>query len=124
MIGRARAAARAKVGDATLDAAEIQLKGDHPTVTLHVVADTPRRLTVDARTGVVERDEPDEPDEPDERESLILRLHTGEILGDGGVVLGMVWGTALVALTLTGAVLYWKMYRARARVKGWGRVFW
>ena len=118
MLDRSRATARAKFGDARLDAVEIQLKGDHPTVALHVAGDSPRKLVVNAQTGAVESDE------PDERESFILRLHTGEVLGDGGVVLGMFWGTALVALTVTGAVLYWKMYRARARVKGWRQVLW
>ena len=118
MIDRARTTARSKFGDAKLDAVEVQLKGDHPTVALHVVGDSPRKLVVNGLTGAVESDE------LDERESFILRLHTGEVFGDGGVVLGMVWGTALVALTVTGAVLYWRMYRARARVKGWRQVFW
>jgi uncharacterized iron-regulated membrane protein len=58
------------------------------------------------------------------RESFILRLHTGEVFGDGGMVLGMFWGTALIALTITGGYLYWQMYRARAKAKGWKKVFW
>lgn len=117
-IDRARAAVQAKLGNGKLDAVEIQLKGEHPTVTFHVVGASARKVVVNADTGTIEKDE------PDVRESFILRLHTGEVFGDGGVVLGMVWGTALVVLTLTGIYLYWQMYRARAKVKGWKHIFW
>ncbi len=115
---RARAAVQAKVGTARLDAFEVQLKGDHPTVTFHVVGSAARKLVINADTGAIEKDE------TDVRESFILRLHTGEVFGDGGVVLGMFWGTALVVLVVTGGILYWQMYRARARVKGWKAIFW
>src|SRR5437764_878196 len=104
-LERARVSVRAKVPDARLEAVEMQLKGDHPTVTLHVVGTNPRKFVVNANTGAIETDE------RDERESFILRLHTGEVFGDGGVVLGMFWGTALVVLVITGAILYWQMYR-------------
>ncbi len=114
-LERARTAVRAKVGSEKLDAVEMQLKGEHPTITLHVVGSQPRRFVVNADTGAIEKYE------PDERESFLLRLHTGEVLGDGGVVAGMFWGTALVALTITGGILYWQMCRARAKVKGWKR---
>ena len=122
-IDRARAAVAVKLGNAKLDALEIQLKGPHPTVTFHVVgagdsSGGARKLVVSADSGAIEKDE------ADVRESFVLRLHTGEVFGDGGVVLGMFWGTALVVLVLTGAILYWQMYRARARVKGWKRIFW
>ena len=30
----------------------------------------------------------------------------------------------MVALTITGAWLYWQMYRARAKTKGWKKIFW
>ena len=115
---RARSAVQAKIGSGKLDAVEVQLKGEHPTVTFHVVGQSARKLVVNADTGAIESDE------PDVRESFILRLHTGEVFGDGGVVLGMFWGLALVVLVITGAMLYWQMYRARARIKGWKRVIW
>ena len=117
-IDRARAAVQAKLSTAKLDAMEIQFKGDHPIVTFHAVANSARKLIVNADTGAIEKDE------PDERESFILRLHTGEVFGDGGIVLGMVWGLALVALIVSGMWLYWRMYRARAGVKGWRAIFW
>ncbi len=117
-IERARAAVLAKHAGADLDALEMQLKGDHPTVTFHILTDSARKLVVNADTGAIEKDE------PDMRESFILRLHTGEVFGDGGMVLGMFWGTALIALTITGGYLYWQMYRARAKAKGWKKVFW
>ena len=62
----------------------------------------PRRLVVDARTGSLLKDE------EGEGESLLLRLHTGEILGDGGAYLGIAWGLALAAMSLTGIALWRK----------------
>ena len=50
-------------------------------VLLH--GDPPRQITVDARTGRVVDDVRQEPD------SLLLRIHTGEILGGAGLVLDM-----------------------------------
>ena len=115
---RARFAAQAKIGSAKLDAVEIQLKGEHPMVTFHVVGASARKLIVNADTGAIERDE------PEVRESFILRLHTGEVFGDGGVVLGMFWGTALVVLVVTGAWLYWQIGWVRAKRHGWKKIFW
>jgi hypothetical protein len=117
-LAAAQAAVRAKVGSDKLDNVELQLKGDHPTFVLHTSGVKNQKFIVNANTAAIEKQA------DDERESLMLRIHTGEILGDGGVVGGMLWGTALVVLTITGSILYWQMYRARAKVKGWKRIFW
>ena len=59
-----------------------------------------------------------------EAESFLLRLHTGEVLGDGGAVLGMLWGMATLVITVTGLVIYWRMRRPGATGTWIGRVFW
>ena len=66
--------------------------------------------------------------EPD-GEDWVVRLHTGEILGDGGKFLGLAWGLALIAMSVTGMILYLNMLRARrtgsaGKVRGWRRYFW
>jgi len=57
-----------------------------------------------------------------------MRLHTGEILGDGGKFLGLAWGLALIAMAVTGIILYFQMLAKRrgaaAQARGWRRYFW
>ena len=63
-------------------------------------------------------------DEEYERESLFLRIHSGEILGEPGVVLGVLWGLALVTLSITGGLVYLNMHGKRRKAQGKGKVFW
>lgn len=116
---RALLAVKASVGaDVPIDSVEVQLK-DTPRKFIVWTSSgggakkaDPLKVTVNAETGAVLKTE------SGERESLILRLHTGEVFGDGGVVLGMIWGTALVVLTITGGWLYYRMWSARRRSVG------
>lgn len=117
-LAKAQASVVAQTGDAKLDNVELQLKGEHPTFVFHTSGKANRKYIVNADTGAIEMSD------DDERESFLLRLHTGEVFGDGGVVLGMFWGTALLVLSVTGLFLYWQMYRARAQRHGWKKVFW
>jgi uncharacterized iron-regulated membrane protein len=48
--------------------------------------------------------------------NLLLRLHTGEILGDAGEGLNLIMGLALLGLLLTGGVLIWQMIAAAPSV--------
>jgi hypothetical protein len=116
-MARAQATVQAKAGKASLDKVELQLKGDHPVFILHTSGVEQRKFVVNAETGVIEKED------MDERESFLLRLHTGEVFGDGGVVMGMLWGTALVVLTASGIVMYWQMGRRR-NAPGWKKWFW
>ncbi len=43
---------------------------------------------------------------------LLLRLHTGEILGEAGEGLNLVMGLALLGLLITGGVILWQMVRS------------
>ena len=117
---KARAAAAARAGAQPLDKMVWQLKGDAPTVTFFFGPQGPqggRRIAVHARTGEVLSVEDYAED------SLILRLHSGEAFGDGGMVLGMVWGILLFALTVSGIVIYFKM-KPRTPRTGLRKVFW
>jgi uncharacterized iron-regulated membrane protein len=53
---------------------------------------------------------------------LINRIHSGEAFGDGGLVAAMFWGLALIAITISGIIVYWSMRRRNAA--GIQRVFW
>ncbi len=112
----AQTAVQAETGPAPLDRVLWQLKGDHPTITFFVGGHPARRYVVDARSGVIkQRISGDE-------ESWILRLHSGEIFGDGGKVLGLFWGSALLFLTVSGVVIYWRM--RKPDVTGLRKIFW
>jgi len=53
---------------------------------------------------------------------FLYRLHSGEAFGDGGLVVSMGWALALVAMTCTGLVIWWRIRRRDAT--GVRRVFW
>lgn len=53
---------------------------------------------------------------------MLHRLHSGEAFGEGGLVFAMLWGLALVLLTLSGVVIYLQMRRPGAT--GLRRIFW
>ena len=122
-IDRALAAVAAAAGkhaaDVQLNGVDLQWRAVPPRVVVHAAkgGSEGERFTVDAATGAILGREAD-------GESLLVRIHTGEIFGDAGVFMGLLWGTAMVVLTVTGVWLYWKMYKARASIKGWRRVFW
>ena len=107
-LAAAQAAVLAEAGSVPLDQMRWQLKGDHPTVTFFVGGPQARRFVVNLRTGVIERRL------SGDEESWILRLHSGELIGDGGKVLGLFWGSALLFLTVSGLVIYWQMRRPGA----------
>ena len=52
---------------------------------------------------------------------LLYRLHSGEAFGDGGLVVAMFWALALLVLTVSGVLIFWRM--RRRNVTGWRRYF-
>jgi uncharacterized iron-regulated membrane protein len=113
------ATAAERAPDAPIDRVEWQCKGEPPTITLSLGrrdGGEDRRLVFEAPTGrlIGEADYVDKP--------FLHRLHSGEALGDGGLVAAMLWGLSLVALVGSGVVIYLQMRRRGA--KGLKRVFW
>jgi uncharacterized iron-regulated membrane protein len=118
MIARTLDAARARAPASALSS--VSLSGDADDLKGEVVlaGDPPRTITIDARSGRLISDE------RHDKDSLILRIHSGEILGEPGVFLGILWGLALVILSLTGGWVYLAMYRRRRKASGKGGPFW
>jgi len=120
-VGRALAAAvQSGATNAPIDKIELQFKGNQPTVTLFLGkpgGGEDRKLVVDAKTGAVLKTET-YADKP-----FLYRLHSGEAFGDGGLVVAMIWGLALVIMTITGFIIYLRM-KPRREVTGLRRVFW
>ena len=115
-LSAARAAVAAKHPDAALDKIQLQLKGDEPTATFYLDSKDGRKVVVNLLTaGITKEDSYDE-------DSFILKLHSGEALGDGGMVVYMFVGVALFALIVTGFVIYFKMRPKNAT--GLRRIFW
>jgi uncharacterized iron-regulated membrane protein len=105
---------------APIDKIAIELKGTAPIITLYLgnpKGGEDRRLLFDARTGAFLHAD-DYADKP-----LINRVHSGEAFGDGGLVAAMFWGLALLALTISGFTLYWRLAGAnrqeRTGIKRW-----
>ena len=92
-LARSRSSVSALTGNAPIDQIVWQFKGETPTIVFFLGKPTgreDRKVTVNARTGTVLRTEvyADKP--------FLLRLHSGEAFGDGGLVLAMFWGFSLV----------------------------
>ncbi len=120
MLDDARNAVNTRYKNAPISAVDWQFKGNPPLIVFHLDGEQKLRVSVDAKTSNIVKTDPD-------GESWILRLHTGEIMGDGGKFLGLLWGLALVAMTFTGVLMYLQIVRARGRsgrTTGFKRWFW
>ncbi len=118
-VARALGAVNARAPGSPIDKIELQFKGEHPTVTIFTGKPTggeDRKFVVSAKTGAIESVE----DYTDK--AFLLRLHSGEAFGDGGLVVSMLWGIALAVLSITGLIIYLRIRRPGA--KGIKRVFW
>ena len=121
-LDKARTLILARFGNRTVASVDWVIKAPVPAYVFHLDGAEPVKVTVDAATASIIKSEPD-------GEGWVRRLHTGEIFGDGGKFLGLAWGLALMAMSITGIILYLKMLRARrsgaaGKVRGWRRYFW
>jgi uncharacterized iron-regulated membrane protein len=97
----------------------LRLKGPRPMVAVYLGkpgGGEDRRLEFDLRTGALIGSAAyvDKP--------FLNRVHSGEAVGDGGLVVAMIWGVSLIVVTISGIVIYWSMRRRNAT--GIGRYFW
>ena len=121
-LDRARLAVLQRVGNRPVDAIDWQIKGSAQFFTFHLGGPQPLQVQVGATDGRIMTMKPDE-------EDFFIRLHSGEIIGDGGKMLGLGWGLGLIFMVVTGFIVYLQLYRARrkkerTRGKGLGRWFW
>ena len=118
MLARTLDAARVAAPKEPIASVELRLSGDTPEGVVTMPGDPGRRIIVNAQSGTVTSDE------AYERESFFLRIHSGEILGEPGVVMGILWGLGLVILSVTGLIVYLNMYAKRRAARDKGQVFW
>ncbi len=107
-IAVAMTAAAMQAPGAPVDRVVVELKGQSPIIAVYLGKPTggeDKRLLFDATTGAFLRTA-DYLDKP-----LIHRVHSGEFFGDGGLVVSMFWGLALLALTVSGFLLYWRLMK-------------
>jgi uncharacterized iron-regulated membrane protein len=113
------ATAAAQAPGAPVDKLTVEFKCEPPEVTIYTGkpdGGEDRKFVINALTGELIRTEPyvDKP--------FLLRLHSGEAWGDGGLVFAMFWGLGLVVAVVTGIVIYFKM--RRPGLTGIRRMFW
>ena len=116
---RAMSAAAGRRRRAPVDKVTLEFKGDPPTVIIYTGrpdGGEDRKFIFNARTGDLQREDAyvDKP--------FLVRLHSGEAWGDGGLVAAMFWAAGLIGIVGSGVVIYFKMRRPNRT--GLGRVFW
>ena len=119
-VGRAVTNAARILPGAPIDKIEVQFKGDAPTVTIFTGKPTggeDRKLVFNATSGELIKNE-SYADKP-----FLYRLHSGEAFGDGGLVVAMFWGLALVVMGATGLIIYFTM-RGKRELTGIKKIFW
>ena len=122
MLDTSRKAVLKKYGNQPVASIDWHLKDSTPSFVFHLEGATPTRVQVNATTGAIMQTSPD-------GEGWLIKLHTGEIIGDGGKFLGLLWGLALVAMSITGVMVYWQLLKSRKKNAalagtGWRRYFW
>ncbi len=118
LISRTLDAARPRAPNAPIASVVLRGEGNAIQGVVQFPGDPLREIVVDARSGRIMSDE------RHEAESIIRRIHSGEILGEPGVVLGILWGLALIVLLVTGAWVYLDMYRRRLTASDKRGLFW
>ena len=121
-LDKARTAVLARYGNRPVASVDWVIKAPVPAYVFHLDGAEPIKVTVSTATAAIITSQPD-------GEDWVMRLHTGEIFGDGGKFLGLAWGLALIAMSITGIILYLQMLRGRragsaGKVRGWRRYFW
>lgn len=119
-VARAIASAGHITPGAPIDRIQAQFKGKQPTVTIFTGKATggeDRKLVFDATTGALLKND-DYADKP-----FLTRVHSGEVFGDGGLVVAMFWALALAFLGCTGLYIYFTM-RGKREHAGIRKVFW
>lgn len=111
-----------KYGNRGIASIDWHLKNSTPSFVFHLEGASPLRVQVNAVTGEIMQATP-------EGEGWLIKLHTGEIIGDSGKFLGLLWGLALVAMSVTGIVVYLELLKSRKKNaalagSGWRRYFW
>jgi uncharacterized iron-regulated membrane protein len=118
-IAKAFAGATERAKGAPIDRVALDFKTDPPSATIYLGkpgGGEDKKLVFNAISGEFLREEVyvDKP--------FLVRLHSGEAFGDWGQVLGVLWGIALLAIIISGTVIYFAMRRSGR--KGLGRLFW
>ncbi len=121
-LDKARTVILARYGNRPVASIDWVIKAPVPAYVFHLDGAEPIKVTIDTASAAIIKSEPD-------GEDWVIQLHTGEIFGDGGKFLGLAWGLALIAMSITGIILYLKMLQARrsgtaGKVRGWRRYFW
>ena len=118
LVSRTLDAARQRAPNSPISSVVLRGEGSVIEGVVQLPGDPLRDIVVDARSGRVLSDE------RHEAETIIRRIHSGEILGEPGVFLGILWGLALVVLLVTGGWVYLDMYRRRLKGSGNRGLFW
>ncbi len=118
-LAKAFAGATERAQGAPIDRVTLDFKTEPPSVTVYLGKPNggeDKKLVFNAQTGEFLREEVyvDKP--------FLVRLHSGEAFGDWGQVIGLMWGLALIAIIVSGTVIYF--YMRRPGRKGLGRIFW
>lgn len=108
-LEKARNTLESKFGDLRLSKIEIELRESPPVITFYTDEAKPRAIQVNTETSqIIAENESSE-------NTFFRKLHSGELFGDFGRSLGIFNGSALLFLTISGALVYFQMFNRRPK---------
>lgn len=119
LVGAALAAARAQKPDLPIRKIEIEFGDPAPKVVLGNGDRRGAKVEYDGATSSAKF----VPPPPMSMRGLMIQLHTGRIGGFMGLIVVMLGGLILTLLSVTGAMVYFEMWKAR-RAAGRKGLFW
>ncbi len=115
----ALAALTSRTGNVHLKKLELDFRSEPSTLIFFTEEPSPREIRMETQNYkiILEKEAGDN--------NFWIKLHSGEIVGDAGRVLGISGGLVLLFLTVSGCWIYFQMYRRRPSTHSfWKRLFW
>jgi uncharacterized iron-regulated membrane protein len=103
-LNRGLVAVYARNADVQIERIRIDVDGSKPRLLVQTGGEDRMNYIIGIDGAILKATRPEK--------NLLLRLHTGEIIGDAGEVLNLLFGLGLMGLLGTGFVMLWNIFRA------------
>lgn len=103
-LNKGLAAVYAANPNVQIERVRIDVEGEKPRLLIQAGGEDRKNYVIGMDGTILKAQKP--------QKNLLLRLHTGEIIGEAGEVLNLLFGFGLLVLLITGFVMLWDYFRA------------